>query len=109
MTVLSLSCWTVRIGESVSNESLRVKSSEFREKEGPGLLAPQVTMCSNVSALNSKSLSIFIPAAGDHGPWPLRNAPSCDRPVPVFVGECRPTGALGKVPRLPAPACRQTG
>ena len=40
MTVLSLSCWTVRIGESVSNESLRVKSSEFREKEDPGLLAP---------------------------------------------------------------------
>jgi hypothetical protein len=28
-----------------------------------------------------------------------RNAPSCDRPVPAYDGECRPTWALVKVPR----------
>jgi hypothetical protein len=26
-----------------------------------------------------------------HGLWPWRNAPSCDRPVPAYDGECRPT------------------
>ena len=37
----------------------------------------------------------FIPAAGDHGLWPWRNAPSFDRPACRRQG-CRPTGALSR-------------